>query len=189
MNEIKTGLYKNNEGDFKFEFNVSPSYAKRSEFVNSVVDYIVENNYNYILKDLIFDYMLIKVFTNVNTDYIANRELFVDEVEAIEELVSNTNIVKIIKNNIDFDVLMNLEDAVDKGIEYKTGIHSNPVLDSLANLISSIDDKVNEFNFNSDEMMEIANILMNVKEEFTADKLIEAYARSEFKNKHDDVDE
>lgn len=181
MNEIKTGFYNYNGEDVEFNFNVSPSYAKQSEFVNAVVDSLIGDTYNYILKDLIFDYMIISVFTDVDVSYIKKCNSSSQTIDLIEELLMNSNIVDIVKNNLGVKLVSKLEDAVNKSIEYKTGIHCNPISDAIANLINTLDEKANNFNLDSDEMLEVANALINMKDEFTADKIIEAYARSEFK--------
>ena len=58
-------------------------------------------------------------------------------------------------------LLEELNYAVDKSIQYLTGIHPNPLNDAIASLFSTLENKINEVDL--DEMMNILNPYQIVK--------------------------
>ena len=61
-NNIKLGVYNLNGEDFTFNFKTSLSAIEKVYFVNSVTESLIDDNYNYVLKDLIFDFYIVDVF-------------------------------------------------------------------------------------------------------------------------------
>jgi hypothetical protein len=193
MNEINNNIYDveseyNYDGELvNFRLTSSPTAAEKVLFVDSVVNTLVSDNYNYIIRDLIFDYMFIAVFTNVDISEIIELKESEDEdasinvVNMIERLVKETDIADIVKDYIGYDVVDELANAVDKGIEYKTGIHVNPISDAIASLLNMLEEKLSSID--TQKTMEMANILSNMSGELTADKIVEAYANSNIFNK------
>lgn len=183
---MKTGTYEKDGENISFTFNSSPSCANKVLFVDSVVNSLVGETYNYVAKDLIFDYMFIGVFTDVDTEYISKCEDPIETIELIEELVNNTNIVSIVKSNIEFGVVSELEEAVEKGLEYLTGIHFNPITEALASIINTIEYKIGDFNLAPDDAMEIAQAFLGIGGEFTAEKMLDAYSKTDiFKRQYE----
>ena len=189
MNEMKSGVYMRDGEEISFEFNSAPSYAIKSLFVNSVVNSIVDEDYNYIIKDLVFNYMLISILTNVDMSYIDEYENPMDVISLIEDIVMNTNIVDIIKENLGQEIIDELAIAVEKGIEYKTGIHVSEIEKELSGLLKMFTDKTGKFNNSMDEesMKNFIELFANSKDNFTPEKLLEAYANTDmFKNRYKD---
>ena len=168
------GTYFYNDEAFNFEFITSLSASKKISFVNSVVDTIVGDNYNSIIKDMIFDYTLIQMFTNVDTTFINNSK---DIIDSIEQFLNGTNIVDIVKANMEIGLLEELNKSVDKAIEYRTGIHPTPLNDALASLLSSLEKKINEFDMS--DMMGMAQKFVGMTDEFNLDNLVKAYMDSD----------
>lgn len=179
MNEMRTGSYDYDEKSISFNFNDCPSYSQKVLFVNSVVDTIVGDNYNYIIKDLIFDFMIISIFTDIDTAYIEDCDDFYYAIELIDELVNNTNVASIVKNNMGFSIISELEESVDKGIEYKTGMHGNVINDSLASLINTVEEKLKDFNLSSEDVMKMVPSFINMGEELSAEKILDAYSKTD----------
>ena len=179
-NDIKTGVYNRNGEDFAFDFKTSLSAIDKVYFVNSVTESLIDDNYNYVLKDLIFDFYIVEVFCiDFDTSDILKSE---SPIENIENLFDETNIVDIIKANVDADVISELRDAVDLNIEYRTGIHSNPIAESLSSLLDTIESKIEGVDI--DSMMELAQKMNGISGELTPEKMLEAYANVDsFKNK------
>jgi hypothetical protein len=171
---IKTGVYFYGDDSFDFEFATSLTVSEKITFVNSVTNTVVADNYNSLVRDLMFDYMIIKVFTDVDATFINNFE---DKVDIIEKFLEETNIVDIVKANMEIGLLESLNEAVDKAIEYRTGIHPSPINDALASLLSTLERKVEEIDLGS--AMSMAQKFAGMTDELTLDALVNAYMNSE----------
>ncbi|MBO5828704.1 MAG: hypothetical protein J6R59_09665 [Paludibacteraceae bacterium] len=177
MKNIKTGTYFHKDETYNFEFATDLSIVDKAKFVNSVVDLVVddlEKKYNFILRDLIVDYYTIKYFTDIDTTKFEESLAFVDDVE---QFLEETNIVEIVKANASPTLFDELNEAIDKSIEYITGIHPNPLNEALASLISALEKKVNEFDMGS--MMDMAQKFASMTDEFNLDNVMNAYMNSD----------
>ena len=150
-------------------------------FVNSVVDTLVdETNYNSIIKDLIFDFNIISMFTDVDISFINSTDDESDDINPIiliEEFLEETNVVDIVKANMEASLFDELQKAVNQSIAYRTGIHTNPLNEALAELINTLEEKISEVNL--DDMAEMANIFSGISDEFTPESLVNAYINSD----------
>lgn len=185
MNEqYYTGVYVFNGEEHIFNFRSSLSAVEKVHFVNWVTDVLVGDDYNYVLKDMIFDFGIINTFTDVDVSYIFSDERD-DSISAIEELISKSNIIDIVIANIDEDVIDELRNAVDLNIEYKTGVRNNSISDSIAKLLNTLERKVNGFDLDADGTMKVINMLNGISDELTMDKMFDAFKKS---YANDDVD-
>lgn len=173
-NNTKTGVYFYDDESHNFEFTTTLSASEKITFVNSVVDTVVDNNYNFIIRDIAFDYVIIKSFTDVDTDHLENSVKIID---AIEQFLNETNIVDIVKANMEIGLLESLNTAVDKAIEYRTGIHPSPLNDALASLLSTLENKVNEIDLGN--AMEMVQKFVGMTDEFTSESIVNAYMNSD----------
>ena len=174
-NEFKNGVYTKGEKTFEFSFITDLSASKKMDFVNSVVGYVVtDSDYNFVIKDIIFDFEIIHKFTNYNISDIKEAD---DALGAIEELLNTTNIVEIVKENMVSGLYDELVKAVNLDIQYKTGIHSNDIIVAVERILDTIEEKVKDIDTkNIDEFIKIFN---SVSGEMTPDKLLEAFAKSD----------
>lgn len=180
--EIKSGVYTRNGEDITFNFYTSLSAYNKLNFVNSVVKIVVDNDnndYNYVIKDMIFDYCIVNYFTDVDVSEIDEAE---NNIDAIEDFLNETNIVEIVKLNVVPGIINELERAVEFNVEYKTGIHINPISSSLSSLLDTIERKVDGIDL--EEMMGIAEAMTDISDELTADKLLDAYAKTDIFKKN-----
>lgn len=178
--EIKAGVYTRNGEDVPFNFYTSLSAYNKVRFVDSVVSAIVtDDGYNYVIKDMLFDFWVVNFFTDVDVSKIAEAE---NNIDAIEDFFDENNIVDIVKINIVPGIIDELEKAVEFNIEYKTGIHINPVSSSLSSLLDTIERKVE--NIDLDSMMDIAEVMSGISGELTADKMLDAYAKTDIFKKN-----
>ena len=173
-NEMENGVYTKGEETFEFSFLTDLSASKKMDFVNSVVGYVITNSdYNFVIKDIIFDFEIIHKFTNYNISDIKEAD---DALGAIEELLSTTNIVEIVKSNMVDGLYEELVKAVDLDIQYKTGIRNNDILNSVERILDTIEEKVKDIDTKGlDEFVKVFN---GVSGELTPDKLLEAFAKS-----------
>ncbi len=178
--EIKAGVYTRNGEDVPFNFYTSLSAYNKVRFVDSVVSAIVtDDGYNYVIKDMLFDFWVVNFFTDVDVSKIAEAE---NNIDAIEDFFDENNIVDIVKINIVPGIIDELEKAVEFNIEYKTGIHINPISSSLSSLLDTIEGKVENIDF--DSMMDIAEAMSGISGELTADKMLDAYAKTDIFKKN-----
>lgn len=184
-NDVKTGVYTYNGEDIAFSFRTSLSAYDRIKFVNSVTNLIVGDNYNYAIKDLVFDFYIIDAFTDVDTSVVFDAP---DAISAMEEFIESTNIVDIVIANALPGIIENLDKCVALNIEYKTGIHPNLISDSISSLLNTIERKVDEIDIG--DMMELAKSMSGIAGELTPEKMLDAYAKTDiFKKNWDNANE
>lgn len=184
-NNIKTGVYFYGDESCNFEFATALSMSEKIAFINSIVDTVVDSNYNSILRDTMFDFMIVKMFTEIDTSFLKVEDGYgnvITDIDLLEKFLEETNIVDIVKANMEIGLLESLNKAVDKAIEYRTGIHPSPLNDALASLLSTLEKKVNEFDMGS--MMGMAQKFMGMTEDLTPESLINAYINSDTHQKN-----
>lgn len=180
---VKSSVYTRNGRDFSFNFKTSLRASEKVYFVNAVSELLIDDNYNSILRDLIFDFFIIDVFTNVDTSWAyaneedENKAEKIDIVREMEGLVYETNIVDIVIANAEIGLIKELCHALDLNIEYRTGIHRNMIEESLSSLINTFEKKIADIDF--ENIMEMSQMLSGISGELTADKILEAYAKSD----------
>lgn len=168
-----TGTYIKGDENFNFTFKTNPTMSEKLGFVSSVTDVLVGENYLSMLRDMVFDFYIISMFTDVDITSISNAD---NSIDKIEELLEETNIVDIVKANIDSKLLDELNEAVDNNIEYKTGIHKNALNEALSSLIKTLESKIE--GVDTKAMMDLAGALSGVGEELTMDNLVQSYISS-----------
>lgn len=174
MSDVMNGTYFKGEDAIEFNFYTNLTYSQKLGFVNSVTDIIVDGeNYNYIIRDLVFDFFIIDTFTNFDTSYVYED----DFLGNAEQLLKETNIVDVVKANMEIGLLDELNKAIDLNVEYKTGIHPNVISDALSNLIKTLDNKVKDFDV--DSMMDMAKLFTGMTDEFTPESIMNAYMASD----------
>ena len=180
---VKSGVYTRNGVEENFNFFTSLKASDKIKFVNFVTNLVVDDSYNSILKDMIFDFAIVDIFTDIDTSEITKSP---NAINMIEDLLEETNIVDIVKVNVESGLVEELDNAVSLNIEYKTGIHKNPIAESLSHLLNTIEQKVS--GIDTDSMMQMAEVISGMSGELTADKMLEAYSKSDmFKQKYEQV--
>lgn len=181
MKETKNGVFTYNNKTYNFDFATSLSAYDKQEFVNTVVHSLVdENGYNVVIKDLIFDFVIIDVFTNIDTSFINVKDgdgNVIHPIIPIEHFIQETDVVDIVKANMEDGLLDELEYAVDLNIRYLTGVNTNPLSESITRLLSTIENKIGELDL--DSMMGMVKKFSNMKEDFTIENIINAYMNTD----------
>ena len=185
MKEMKTGVYthitENGSESYSFGFITDLLASDKAVFVRKVVDTIVsDTNYDSVLKDIIFDFTVITTMTNIDTSFLKvvdEKGNVVTDIDMLEDFLLSTNIVEIVKANAFPTLFDELNDAVDKSIAYKTGIHPSPLSDALASLFSTLEKKINEVDL--DSMMGMAQKFAGMGDDFTMENLVKAYMESD----------
>ena len=182
MKNIKMGTYIKGDELIDFNFGTDLSIANKQRFVNSVVNLVVNDEtkkYNSIIRNLIFNFYIIDYFTDIDTTELKESSNFVNDVE---EFLEETNIVEIVKANTPSYLFDELNNAVDKSIEYITGIHTNPLGEALASLVNTLEKKVNEFDMGS--MMDMAQKFAGMTGELSPQSIVNAYIDSDIHKKN-----
>lgn len=182
IEKVMTGFYTENVKDNEdkvaeptksFNFYTNVKVSSKLQFVDNVVsNIIVEGNYYSLLRDIIFDIMLIQHFSDVDVTDIIEKG-----VDAIEDYLSSNNIVEIMKINMGDDLLRELNESVDFNIEYKTGVHNNDISHSISSLLKVLETKIN--NIDTEGMMTLAKQLTNMTGDLSTDKIVEAYTKTD----------
>lgn len=179
-NEVKTGVYTIDGKDNPFAFYTSLNAYRKSQFVVSVCNTLVGDNYNYVLDDLVFDYFIVAIFTDIDVSEVQKSD---NGISAMEEFVDKFKpVIDTVKANAVDGVFDELRNAIDLNIEYRTGIHINPILSSLANLLDTLNNKFSGFDL--DKMMEIAEPMSKIAGELTPEKMLDAYAKTNIFKEH-----
>ena len=109
MKEMKNGVFTYNDESYNFDFKTSLSAHDKQIFVKSVIDNLISDDlYDVVIKDLIFDFMIVAVFTNIDTSFINMKDDDGDNINPIiiiEHFLEETNVVDIIKENMDDGLL------------------------------------------------------------------------------------
>ncbi len=192
IKNVKIGAYTHNDEICNFNFGTDLTAYGKTVFVRTVVDTLIsDDNYDSIIKDLIFDFAIIMVFTNVDTSFtnaIDDNGEKIPAILSIEQFLEETNVVDIVKANMELGLLEQLEKAVDKSIEYRTGIHPSPIADWLSNLFSTLEKKISEVDLNN--AMSMAQKFANMTGELTPDSIMKAYIDSDiFKKNAEEIEE
>lgn len=186
MKNVMAGTYTRNGEFYDYKFWTGLSAYDKLVFVNSVVDTIVsDNRYDSIVKDLIIDFNIVRVFTDIDTSFINVKDddgNNINPINFIEEFLEETNVVDVVKANMESGLFDELNKAINLSIEYRTGIHVNSLNESLSNLVNTIEKKVNEIDLGS--MSEFANVFSGISGEITPESIVNAYMASDFHKKN-----
>lgn len=173
MKDFMKGIYTYNEESFEFNYKTDLSIKEKDTFVMNVCDTIIGDNYHLLLKDLVFNFQIINIFTDIDLSEVKKAD---DTIAWVEDFVNNTNIINIVKPNLKMGLLDELENAVDINIEYRTGVHKNALNDALSSLIKTLESKIE--GVDTKAMMDLAGALSGVSEELTVDNLVQSYINS-----------
>lgn len=176
MNTVYSAKYYDNEleKEIEFKYYKEISLSKKLDFVNNVLDVLFQNNYCYaVIRNELFDIMLVDSFTDV----FLEEEDFTFTINEIDKFLSKTNVVDILKKEINPTLLKELSDTIDINIAYKTGVNLNSISTSFSSLLKTIEEKVS--NFNVDELTNTLKEFANITDELSQEKIIELYTKSD----------
>ena len=186
MKEMMNGVFTYNDESYNFDFKTSLSAYDKRLLVKTVVNNLVDDSgYDVVIRDLIFDFSIIEVFTNIDTSFINMKDDdgdIIDPIILIEHFLEETNVADIVKANMEVGLLDELNHAIDLNIQYITGIHPNPLNEALSTLVSTLEKKINEVDL--DSVMDMAQKFAGMTEDFTIENAINAYMNSDIHQKN-----
>ena len=186
MKNVMMGTYIKGEETYNFNFGTDLKIVDKQKFVNSVVGLLVnDNSYNSVLRDLIFDFYIIDILTDIDTTELKESSFFVNDVE---QFLEETNIIDIVKANAEIGLFDELNKAIDNSIAYLTGIHLNPLNEALASLVNTLEKKINEADLGT--MMNVAKKFAGMTGDITPKSIVDAYMTSDVHKKNlDEIEE
>lgn len=176
MKDVMTGTYIKGEESIEFTFKTYLTTSEKVKFVSGITNVLIGDDYLSMLRNLFFDYYIVALFTDVNTGINFNDES-IDIIDEIEDFLDETNIVDIVRANVDDELINELNDAIDANIEYRTGIHKNILNDALASLINTLEKKLEGFDMGN--AMKMANALNGITGDFTPENIVDAYMKTD----------
>lgn len=175
--QIKTGVFVNGEQELEFHYVTKLNTEQKMMFISELSSLVLfGDNYYSFAKDVMFKFMVIRMFTDIDTSFVENND-YENKINTIDHMVLNTNIYDIVVNDIDSNLIDELYDAFESNIEYKTGIHRNLVEKSLSSLIDTFENIISSVDM--DEVVNVGKMLRDVSGELTADKILDAYSKSD----------
>ena len=186
-NNIVTDVYMNGDVETEFSYYTNPSMGKKISFVTAVVGIVADDDYYYpMIRDMVFDFCLVNYFSNIDPIVTLDDNGTGETIDDVERFLESTNAATVMKLGMDFDIIQELSDCVDKAIEYKTGIHQSPIADGIASIFDTLEQKFADIDM--DAMTGMAKVFGKLQGDITPDKMLEAYANSDvFKKMHGDA--
>ena len=162
------------EKEVDFQYCTELNLQEKVDFINGVLQVLFQNDYYYsILKQKVFDFMLINFFTNV----IKNEEEFDLTLIKMDNIVINTTIIDVIYDKVDKNLIQELYDAIEVNIEYKTGIHKDELSTTFSSLLKELNDKVS--NLDIENLVSSLGKLGDISNNATLDKILDAYTKTD----------
>ena len=162
------------EKEIDFKYRTELTLQQKVSFANFVLGVIFDDDYCFsIIKTEVFDIALIYMFTDV----LQYEEDFTFSLNNIEEMLNTTNVIEILKNEIDKDLIKDLNEVIDINIAYKTGVNVNSISTSFSSLLKTIENKVSDFDV--DEFSNTLKKFGDITNGMSPDKIIELYTKTD----------
>ena len=162
------------EKEIDFKYRTELTLQQKVSFVNFVLGVIFDDDYCFsIIKNEVFDIALIYMFTDV----LQYEEDFTFSLNNIEEMLNTTNVIEILKNEIDKDLIKDLNEVIDINIAYKTGVNVNSISTSFSSLLKTIENKVSDFDI--DEFSNTLKKFGDITNGMSPDKIMELYTKTD----------
>ena len=162
------------EKEIDFKYRTELTLQQKVSFVNFVLGVIFDDDYCFsIIKNEVFDIALIYMFTDV----LKYEEDFTFSLNNIEEMLNTTNVIEILKKEIDNDLIKGLNEVIDINIAYKTGVNVNSISTSFSSLLKTIENKVSDFDV--DEFSNTLKKFGDITNGMSPDKIMELYTKTD----------
>ena len=162
------------EKEIDFKYRTELTLQQKVSFVNFVLGVIFDDDYCFsIIKNEVFDIALIYMFTDV----LKYEEDFTFSLNNIEEMLNTTNVIEILKKEIDNDLIKDLNEVIDMNIAYKTGVNVNSISTSFSSLLKTIENKVSDFDV--DEFSNTLKKFGDITNGMSPDKIMELYTKTD----------
>lgn len=162
------------EKEIDFKYRTELTLQQKVSFVNFILEVIFDDDYCFsIIKNEVFDIALIYMFTDV----LKYDEDFTVSLNNIEEMLNTTNVIEILKKEIDNDLIKDLNEVIDMNIAYKTGVNVNSISTSFSSLLRTIENKVSDYDV--DEFSNTLKKFADITNGMSPDKIMELYTKTD----------
>ena len=162
------------EKEIDFKYRTELTLQQKVSFANFVLGVIFDDDYCFsIIKNEVFDIALIYMFTDV----LQYDEDFTFSLNNIDEMLNTTNVIDILKKEIDNDLIKDLNEVIDINIAYKTGVNVNSISTSFSSLLKTIENKVSDFDV--DEFSNTLKKFGDITNGISPDKIMELYTKTD----------
>ena len=162
------------EKEIDFKYRTELTLQQKVSFANFVLGVIFDDDYCFsIIKNEVFDIALIYMFTDV----FQYDEDFTFSLNNIDEMLNTTNVIEILKKEIDNDLIKDLNEVIDINIAYKTGVNVNSISTSFSSLLKTIENKVSDFDV--DEFSNTLKKFGDITNGMSPDKIMELYTKTD----------
>lgn len=186
MTYDNTATYTYNGVQNEYNYTKTISYSEQVAFVKMVSDTLVMSDGKYyipLLKDVVFNLMLVTYFTDIESWKYSDEDGNID-MDKFAKFNEATGISEDLKSLIDSDILYNLLDSVDVCVAYRTGIGKDNISMAMTEMVNAITKKISDFGSNIDSAMLKEFIEKFNKSDLTANKIVQEYFNSNLYKKN-----
>lgn len=179
MNYTEKSTYTHNGEVIEFHYSPTATYTEQVSFVDIVSKNVfVDGNYLLLLEDITFNFMLVKTFTDIKSDCIAEGD-----IDAFAEFDKATDITNKLRKLINPQLIKTLETSVKDNIVYKKNIAHDNISTALVALINTVKEKIEAFGDGLDSNAVMEFIQKFNETDLNSESLVNAYFNSDnYKN-------
>lgn len=161
---MKKGNYTNSEGKKEnYTYVTSLTLSQKANYVMEVADMLVSSSigYAYILKDAIFNYCLIKYFTDIEL-FKSPDEFNLDMIDSF----CNTNkecVIEVVKKDAESGLIDELVKACDEAIEFRK-LHFSDYREEVSDLLAVVREYVVKPDYMNELLVAFTNYLNKASE-------------------------
>ena len=180
MNYTEKSTYTHNGEVIEFNYSPTATYTEQVSFVDIVSKNVfVDGNYLLLLEDITFNFMLVKTFTDIKADCIAEGD-----IDAFAEFDKATDITNKLRKLINPQLIKSLETSVKDNIVYKKNIAHDNISTALVDLINTVKEKIEAFGDGLDSNAVMEFIQKFSEADLNSESIVDAYLNSDVhKNK------
>lgn len=176
MKDVMMGTFIKDGENVEFTFKTYFTTSEKAQFISAITNVLVGNDYLPVLRNIFFDYYIIDMLTDVDMP-IDEKDESIELIDKIENFLEETNVIDIVKANIEDSLIDELNDAIDMNIEYRTGIRKNALNDALSSLVNTLEEKLKDYDI--EDAMQMVEAFSGITGDFTPQNIVNAYMNTD----------
>ena len=176
MKDVMMGTFIKDGENIDFTFKTYFTTSEKAEFISAVTNVLVGDDYLPVLRSIFFDYYIIDMLTDVDMS-IDEKDESAEIIDKIESFLEETNVIDIVKANIEDSLIDELNEAIDMNIEYRTGIKKNSLNDALSSLVNTLEEKLKDYDM--EDAMQMVEAFSGITGDFTPQNIVNAYMNTD----------
>ena len=168
----ETGTYTYEGETVEYHYSPTIDYATQSACVIAATNAVfVNGNYIPLLKDIMFNMVLLSVFTDINVGEM--------DADSFTEFDKATGIVNKVKSKIVPKIVKSLEESVTSNIEYKRNTVQDDISNAIVGFVNTLTQKIDSLDDGLDKEAAMKFINKFNESNFDDESLVNAYLNSE----------